>query len=180
MSLIRLNIGTEIDIASGPEVAALQDTVTSGLDRLSARIPQAVRANRRRLPASANLATPATGTFVLDFGRPTGGNLWWVGEVIVTAADDRTAPAGTVAALYAGNPPGQQGAALFGMPALGSLVRPAIAVPAVFSFQENSVAVHDGENLFVVVYSPTTVMSVLSAVATVQEQNASAVSLNRG
>lgn len=173
---VAFSLGATADIASAGEVSADGDRTRSKLDGWFGGLNRH-KGNRRRLPMSVNGA--ATGTYVLDFGSPNGGNLWWLVEVVITAADDRTAPAGTIAALYAGAPSRQVGAGVIDTPPLGALIRPAIAVPAVFTFAHEAFPIQDGENLFAVVYAPTTAVSVLSGVATIMELSSSAVSLNR-
>jgi hypothetical protein len=170
-------LGAEADLVSGDELrSGLRDTENSILSKM----PPRWKGNRMRIPQSANAGVAAaTGTWVLDFGSPSGGDLWWVIEVVVTGPDDRTAVAGAFATLYAGAPPGQNGNALAGFPAIGGLIRPGIAVPGFFPFSRDAFAVKDGENLFAVVYSPTTPILSVSAVATVVAINASAVSYDR-
>jgi hypothetical protein len=125
-----------------------------------------------------NVTPGATGTFVLNFGEPAPGTLWWLIEVVVTGATDREAPVGAVTSLYTGPPARQVANTIQDAPMLGQLVRPAVALPAVFSFQEKTMPVKDGEELFAIVYSPTTAVTVLSAVATVMQIDARAVSIN--
>lgn len=177
MANVSFILGAEADLASGDEV---RSAVKAGNDLLLSRLNTRHHGNRRRIPASINNAgAGATGTWVLDFGNPQGGSLWWAVEVVVTAADDRTAPAGAVAALYCGAPPRQLTATtIVDTPPLGSLIRPGLALPATFTFAKESFPIKDGENLFVIVYSPTTALTVASAVATVTEVNASSVSAN--
>ena len=178
MVSVQFGVNGAIDIATGDEVKGYVD---SGIDRVLGRIPPPEQGIYLRPPASYNLATPTTGTFILDFGDPAPNTVWKIQEVVVTAADDRTAPAGALAALYCG-PAGRQSglAAVQDLPSLGQLVRPAIAVPGVFQFgSPNGWTVHFGQSLTVVYYSPTTPVSVISAVATVVQYTASAVSYNR-
>ena len=177
MALVRFAMNAEADIASSDEVRAAVDEGTSSILR---RLPSRDRGNRRRIPASANVSPAATGTVVLNFGAPAAGLVWWLCEVIVTAADDRTVPPSAVASLYCGAPTRQlTGTTVIDTPPLGALVRPAVAVPAVFAFQTEQWLVHSLEELFVVYYSTVTAISVASAVATVMELPSSAVQLNR-
>jgi hypothetical protein len=100
--------------------------------------------------------------------------------VVVTGKDDREAPSGAVAALYAGSVARQATpTTVTDIPLLNNLVRPGLALPAVFTFSGEAWWVKDTEDLSVIVYSATTAITVVSAVATVAELNASAVSLNR-
>lgn len=171
MASVRFVLNTEADIATSAEV---KDAVDTGVASILERLPSKDRGNRIRQPASLNISPAATGTYLLDFGSPKNGDLWWMVEVVVTAGDDRTAPAGSVAALYCGAPPipGQS-------PPLGTLVRPAQALPALFAFSGEAFPIHDGESLYTVIYAPTTAASLLSGVATVMAVDASAVSRNR-
>jgi hypothetical protein len=174
-------LNAEADIASGDEV---RDAIGAARDSILSRFPSKDRGNRLRPIASGNLANAAgvgqTGTVVLDLGSPAPGCVWGILEVIVTGATDREAPTGAVSALYAGAPARQQSATtIVDSPPLGTLVRPAIALPSVHAFSGEAWWVKDTENLFVIVYSLTTAITVVSAVATVDELNASAVTLDR-
>ena len=172
-----LNFGTEVDLATPSEVEA---SVDKGVGQILERLPSGERGARLRPTSSVNVTPAATGTFILDMGKPAPGTLWWLWEVVVTAADDHTALAGGLAALYCGLPGLQSGVASINYsPALGQLVRPAIAIPGSHQFSGEPWPVKDGENLTVVVYSPTTVVSVLSATATVMQIDDRAVSWNR-
>lgn len=163
-----LLLGSEIDIASGDEVrAAAQDTKDGILSFLAS--PPA-RANRRRIPASYGVSAAATGTWVIDFGSPQGGYLWYLVEVVLTGNDDRTAIAGSFGTLYIGTPARQlTNTTIIDTPLLGSLVRPGVALPTAFTFSGEQFPVHDGENLFAIIYSPTTAVANVSGVATVME-----------
>lgn len=177
MAEAKIALGGVLDIASGAEV---WDAVQRGTDRILSKLPDKDRGIRLRVPQSVSLAAPATGTFAMIIGTPAPGCMWWIQEVVVTAADDHTALAGAVAALYCGAPPRQQGTTtVVDTPPLGDLLRPGIAVPGVFPFSGEAVPVHDNEALSVIVYSPTTPVSVLSATATVVQLRDSAVMLNR-
>lgn len=176
MANVRFALNAEADIASSDEV---RTAVREGTDSILNRLPTRNRAYRRRIPRSYNLIA-ATGNFVLDFGGPASGFMWWLVEIIVTAQDHAAAPAGAVAAVYCGAVANQQSpTAISGRPTLGDLVRPAIALPAVFTFQRESFPVHDGEDLSVIIDSATTGLFIMSAVATVMELPDSAVMLNR-
>lgn len=180
MSNIQFVLGASADIASSDEV---RSAVKDGTDTIMGRLSASARwkGNRRRIPASVNNPVAATGTWVLDFGSPQGNYMWWLVDVVVTAADDRTAPVGALATLYSGNPARQAtSTTVADMPLLGQLVRPGTALPALFTFHKETWPVHDGENLFSVVYSATTALTVVSAVATVMELDASNVMLSRG
>ena len=176
MAELRIALGAAFDVASSSEVQA---SVDGGVDKILARMPDADHGLRLRPASSININPAATGTFVIDLGRPAPGTIWWVLEVIVTAADDHTAPAGTISAVYCGISARQVGATLQDTPPLGQLVRPAIAVPSVHAFSGEAWPVKDTENLSVIVYAPTTALATASAVATVMQLNASAVSINR-
>lgn len=173
---IAFQLGAEADIASPGEVQA---SVDAGVGRILERLPSPDRGARMRPATSVNLAVPATGTFVLNLGEPSPGCLWWLWEVVVTAADDRTALVGGVAALYCGIPALQSGLAAIGYtPPLGQLIRPAVAIPGTHQFAEPW-PVKSGEALTAIVYSPTTAISVLTATATVMQIDDRAVSWNR-
>lgn len=171
MADVKFVLNASADIASGDEVRA---AVKSGVTDILAGLPNKDQGDRLRPPASLNVNPAATGTYLLDFGSPNNGDLWWLVEVVVTVGDDRTAPVGTLAALYCGFPPIPGSA-----PPLGNLIRPAIAVPATFQFSGEAWPVKENENLFAVIYAPTTAVSTLSGVATVMAVDASAVSRNR-
>jgi len=174
---VQLVAGAEADIATGDEV---RKAVKGGTDSILNRLPSNRRGVRLRPIASANLPVAATGTFVLDLGAPQADTVWMVQEVIATAADDRTAPASAVAALYCGAPARQVSpTTIADTPPLGALVRPALALPAVFTFNGELWPVKDGEHLFVIVYSTVTAVAVVAAVATVMQLDSSAVSLDR-
>lgn len=178
MAEAQLVLGGVVDIATGKEV---REAVDSGVDRLIRRRDKD-RKIRTRIPKSYTVigAASATGTWVLDFGMPPAGWVWEMVEVVITAGDDRTAPASMVAALYNGNPPGQnQNNTISATPALANLMRPAQAVPATFVFGGEDYTIHYGENLFAVVYSPTTAITVMSGVATVLQVDSSAICLDR-
>lgn len=288
MTGIKLALGAEVDIATGDEV---RDAVKGSTDTILNRIGRsAVRGNRRRIPASYSLTAAATGSFVLDFGSPSGNTLWWLVEAVITGVDDRTgtpatvvnqasavfaaAAAGSVAlpvlgesitgyiinlqspaaavvmdvtvtnvaggtitnrisvpvggkdvavtfpapipalnagvaptvtvpatvggpaysitvtgqtvtappvaAMYCGAPSRQQTpTSVIDTPSLGTLVRPGVALPAVFQFPKEVWPVHNGENLFAVVYSTLAPLTVVSGVATVIEIDSSLVTLDR-
>jgi hypothetical protein len=174
MAEIRLTMGGLVDVASGDEV---RTAVDSGVERILGRLPDKDRGIRRRIPASDS--ANATGTFVLDFGAPGTGWLWWVQEVVVTGADDRTALANSVAALYCGSPPTHRTpTTIDAAPNLGTLIRPGQALPALFPFSGEAFPIHERENLFAVVYLGTAALFV-SGVATVVEIPASAVLMDR-
>lgn len=287
MSEVQFTLGAVADIATGSEV---RSAVQSGTDTILTRLDRDTRhhGNRIRIPQSYSPNPAATGSWVLDFGSPSGGDLWWIVEVLVTAADDRTTPGGTVtatatgaaaaagsaalpagatitgfdlfyqtpalagnsqvtvtnvaggtltydvsqlvastglqlsirysgtgiaastsaaqptvnvpaeasggawslnvfgttapptAALYCGSPARQILNNTVDGLALGALVRPAQTLPATFTFAKESWPVKDGENLFAVVYSPATALSVMSGSATVTAVPAATVSRNRG
>ena len=180
MSSVKFLIGAEADIVSGGE---MRDAVEAGTSRILDSLPRDKdRGVRLRPTGSTNINPPAIGNAVITFAphTPAPGTLWWLVEVVVTGADDRTAIAGAVAALYCGSPARQlSNAAITDVPLLGSLVRPAQALPAVFAFGGEAFPVKEGEELFVIVYSPTNAITLLSAVATVMQVNSSAVSVNR-
>lgn len=169
-----LVLGGTLDIATPGEVKGIVDT---GIDRL---MGGKVRKNFVRPIASHNVTPAATGTFAMDLGSPNAGLQWNLSEVLVTGATDREAPAGAVAALYMGSPPYMPTpTTVIGTPSLGQLLRPALALPAVFVFGGHEpVVVKDGWHLIVIIYSPTTAMTVMSAVASVSEIRASAVAMN--
>ena len=171
-------LGGAIEVATRDEV---REEVDRGVNDLLGRLPNRHLGNRRRLPASYSVVGAAsTGTWVLDFGSPQNDYIWWLVEVVITGKDDREAPASAVSSLYAGSPARQlTNNTIVDTPPLGAIVRPAVAVPSVFTFSKEAFPVKDGENLMAIVYSLTTTMTVISGVATVMEVPASAVVLNR-
>lgn len=183
MSSVRFVLGAEADIATGDEVRAAVNDGTEAIGGMLKRgfnkdVGQRLRPIASQSVAAAN-GTGVTGTFVLDMGSPSPGCVWALSEVIVTGATDREAPAGAVASLWIGNPPYQVSpTTILGTPPLGNLVRPAVALPAVFLLAGEDWPVHDGDNLFAIVYSLTTAVTVVSAVATVKQVNASALSID--
>jgi hypothetical protein len=170
-----LQLGAEFDFATKDEV----DTVVGeGVDRILKRIPSRDRGIRKR-PIDSKSFAALVGTWVLDLGSPAAGCIWWLLEVVVTGADDRTPVTGAVASLYCGPPALQQAnGTIINQPSLGQLIRPAVALPALHAFSGEQFPIHDGENLTAIVYSPTNALTTISAVATVMELNASAVTLN--
>lgn len=174
-----LLVGGEIDVATPGEVRTEVERGNSSL--LTALGGPARGINPRRIPASNLLPiTAATGQWVLKFGSPNPSFMWWVSEVVAITATDREVIAGCQAAVYIGQSAEQlTGTSITASPPPGSLVRPAIATPATFIFNEKSMPVRDNEELSVIIYSPTNAVSAVSGVATVIEVPASAVLLNR-
>ena len=189
MAEVKFVLNSVVDIATSEEVHAAAAKTQSKVDELLGRIPSSDRGVRKRVPSASPripLGAAATGTFPLDFGSPPSDTVWWIQEVVVhagsgVAADAFTAVAGAFAALYIGRPPAQLTSATIEVgtwSGLTDLQRVGIAVPGVFPFSGESVCVHDMESLYVVLFSPTTAVSVFGAVATVVEMPASAVLLN--
>jgi hypothetical protein len=168
MAEVRIALGGVFDAATAGEV---QQSVDRGVDRILSRIPSKDRAVRRYPSNSVNPG--ANGTYFIDLYSPPAGKIWWINEVVVTGNDDRTAVAGTTAALYRGEIP-IPGAS----PVLGNLIRPAIAVPGVFVFSGEKYPIQDGDHLFVAVYLGAAQVS-LSATAQVAELDSSAVMVDR-
>lgn len=181
MALVRFALNAEADIASGAEVQAVRDDV-AGVKSMLTRDLNTDRATRQRPMNSVAVAVAAgtgiTGSFIIDLGSPPPGRVWGLLEVIVTGKDEAEAPTGAVASLWAGVPGRQVGATVADLPTLGSLIRPALAVPSVFTFSGEAWWVKDQENLFVLVRSASTAVTNLSAVATVAELKSSAVSID--
>lgn len=182
MPLVRFALNAEADIASSAEVAQLASDVTD-VKHLLTRDINTDRAIRQRPIGSVAVANAAgvgiTGSFVIDLGSPPAGRVWGLLEVVVTGKDEAEAPSGAVASLWAGATPRQATAStITDLPTLASLIRPALALPATFTFSGEAWWVKDQENLFVVVRSTTTAVTNLSAVATVAELKSSAVSID--
>lgn len=180
MALVRFALNAEADLASGDEVAQVRADVAECKDSILRRFPSVHRATRKRIPTSVQIqAPPKVGTWVLDFGSPPSGKVWMLVEVIVMADDDNLAPAGAKASLWIGNPGANNNNAVTGLPAWGAVARPATAVPATFVFGGEKYPVHDGENLFAVLYSVATAINIPHGVATVTEFDDDAVLLGR-
>jgi len=179
MAHVQIAAGITADIATPGEVkTAVDASVNDGIGRLLERLPSPDRGARLRPIASVNPG--AAGNFVLNLGQPSPGCIWMLVEVCVTGPDDRTAVATTSAALYAGIPGRQSGAATVSdIPPLGNLIRPGIAVPGTFQFSGEPMFIKDSEALTVMVYTGATVVATLSAVATVMQLEDTAVSWNR-
>lgn len=176
MAEVTFAIGAVADLATGKEV---QQAVDSGISRLERRMHDKDRGVRLRPADSLSLPVAATGTYYLDLGTPAPGTLWWLQELLVCVDDNRTAPAGTVAVAYCGGSPNQAGNNVTDVPSLAQLIRPGTAVPAVWTFGGEVWPVKDGERLSVIVYAPTTALTTIAAVATVDQVAANTVSWNR-
>lgn len=169
-------LGARFNFATPDEVERIVNTGNEGLFQ---RIHMNRRTNYRRLIGSHNTAS-STGTFAISLGKPAGGMQWNLCEIIVTGATDREAPAGAVAAVYCGGEPYMPTpTTVFQTPPLGQLVRPALALPAVFQFGAREPwPIKEGETLSIIIYSATTAMTSMSAVATVSEVNSASFAMN--
>jgi len=152
-----LAIGGEIEVATPGEV---KDIVNGVGDSILSKMPRRVKPLRRRIPTSDVM--PAIGACTLNFGGPTSGYTWAIIDVVIVggASDiaDRTAVANALATLYVGDTESAM---------LGMLLRPGVAVPAVFPFAKEYF-VHFGESLFSRVYGAAATTP-LSGVATVYQ-----------
>ena len=169
MVAVSLAAGVEVDIASGAELKEHTNSILRG-----------VRADRgQRLRPVQSVSPAATGTYVLILGCPAPGTVWRVQEVVVAVDSASTSPAGATASLWAGTPPNQNGANIDAQPMLGSLMRPAQALPALFPFGGETQVVKDTEYLFVLVNSPAVVMNIIAATASVQQLRSSVIMSDR-
>lgn len=140
---VQLDFGASVDIASSDEVRQMGDSVVSRLRRRGKRVL------RRIIPSSTVM--PAAGPALLDFGQVPAGSIWAVVHCLVTGADDHTAVANAFAALYFGGI-APAGLLSSNLPALGNLLEPGIAVPAVWRYSKEIITGHDGDGLFSLVY----------------------------
>lgn len=159
MAEFRVAGGLMVDIASGAEVR-------DGTDRLVDAITGTAEKKPIYQTRFAAAVTPGAGatTTILRLGRPPTGRVWNLVYLTLTGADDRTAVAGALAASYVGNPDA---------PSLHGLIDPGRAVPTSQNYGPEEIWIHDGEELFVIVYAAP-INTQLSGVARVLEYPAEA------
>lgn len=142
MAEIKLQIGAVADIATSSEVKDACDNLQGHIDK-KFDMRRALAPIHRVLVGSTTLPAMVAGnTQVIEFapGRPSSGRTWAITRVTFTGADDHTAVANVLAAVYTGDPAN---------PYLGGLILPGQAVPSVFTFNKDTVWVHETEAVFV-------------------------------
>ncbi len=154
MSVFKLELGAEIDVATGDELSGARDDILSSL-----------KDGRPPRPTYTSRAASLTGTGAipahLDLGSPPAGRIWNVRAVTVSGADPFTAPASTPKwAMYFGRS-GAVG------PAQLKLVGG--AVPGTQFPSGQALWCHSNENLIIVVSGIIATTENISATAEVAE-----------
>lgn len=94
MALTKLQVGAELDIATGQEV---QDAIDSLEQKLTFPVLP-----RRIYQAAATAAGGLAGSFLIEVGHPNTPVFWDVRHLVVLGADDHTALTGVNASVYVG------------------------------------------------------------------------------
>lgn len=161
---IQFQGGVEADLATS-------DELNRGFGKMFGAIKSSEDGNQFHPTGSFSQGVGATGNYFIDLGGPTSGWIWYLNEVVVIGADDHTAITGATFAVYSGSPPeGASASGTYFNPApLGGITRPGITgVPGFVTWGRRSYRVRENEHLSVVVYSPTTAITNLVVVATVE------------
>jgi hypothetical protein len=129
---MRLALGSEVDIVSGPEL-------TEGLHGLGERLlgKEPIRPTYSFRPGADLM--PAAGPLKLDLGRPPVGRMWNLLGVTTFGADDATTTASAKVAIYCGD---------IQNVSLVQLKIPALVVPVFQSVTKSVLWCMDSETLF--------------------------------
>lgn len=131
MAIMTVNLGAELDIATGDELAQTSVDLKNEMRKGWAAKPfYDTRAG------AANM--PAAGELFIDLGSPQTGRLWNILGVTTFGSDDNTAVANAKVALYCGDPD---------TPSIVGLKVPGLAVPTFQSFSDRVIWCHSQSNV---------------------------------
>lgn len=148
MAGMTLQLGAEVDIASGKE---LSDGFGHMADMFHREFGQ-TRQQPLIRPLMGSIPSAAAGTNICYFGvTPPAQKEWHVLSWAIGVNDDHTPQASMSAALYGGDP--------FN-PMLGTVRAPGLSIPSYNTPGEKRIIIHSTEYLFFMFYSATLGMSI--------------------
>jgi hypothetical protein len=176
MAVATIQLGAELDIASGDELSqGLSDVKDSLLKR---RDPRPIYLTRVGSEAGAGHIL-----YVVIQGPPVG-RIWCITSITVVGNNDvdvlpPTSPASYVA-LYAGFPPSRQGTGDFGSPGLSQLKAVRLPIPSTTSFSDRVLWCHSNQTLFVRTSDVVNAPDSVTVIVEVQEWREADVSQHSG
>ena len=154
VAFTKLQVGAELDIATGQEVR-------DAMSELGQQICFPV--TPRRVYQAASIAGGLAGSLLIEVGRPTTPVTWDVRHLVVLGADDHTALAGVTAAVYVGQ-------AAQGQVSLLDCVWQGITVPGSERWNKELLVGHN-ERLYVLLEGTNTNTSYLVTGQVIEVQN---------
>lgn len=143
MGKFRIALGAEVDAVTSDELKSGLDGLRGELTRSLRKVPRIMRP----LSASNPAVSITTGeNITLSLGSPSTGRIWVVTRVTVMGADDHTAVAAAMGAVYVGY---DNGLDLTDGPGLSQCVLTGTAIPFTTVLNEHAIVVHDREILMV-------------------------------